>query len=74
MALVLYQDPVATSSTATAGATSSTSNKDSHELDAISKRIVALTSNIRATPYIGLQNQGATCYMNSLIQTLFMSP
>ena len=25
-------------------------------------------------PYIGLANQGATCYMNSLIETLFMSP
>lgn len=59
MALVLYQDPSTGSAnkvtpTAVATATGGASNKDSHELDAISKRIEALTSNIRASPYIGL--------------------
>merc|ERR1719249_366621 len=24
--------------------------------------------------FVGLQNQGATCYLNSLIQTLFLTP
>lgn len=26
------------------------------------------------TGYVGLSNQGATCYLNSLIQTLYMTP
>eukprot|EP01038_Epipyxis_sp_PR26KG_P004865 gene4865-6816_t len=26
------------------------------------------------TPYVGLSNQGATCYLNGLLQTLYMTP
>ena len=70
MAVVLYQG--GTEATATGGA--SKPSADHQKLESIRLRIEGLTSNARLTPYIGLQNQGATCYMNSLIQTLFMTP
>ena len=30
--------------------------------------------NEKPSPYIGLYNHGNTCYLNSLMQTLFMTP
>ena len=53
MAVVLYNADSAASTKA--GATASGSKTgDSSELDRISKRIEALSSNARLTPYIGL--------------------
>ena len=32
------------------------------------------TAVVSVSPYRGLSNQGATCYMNSLLQTLYFTP
>ena len=35
---------------------------------------VSSTKNDHIDSYVGLTNQGATCYLNSLLQTLYMTP
>jgi len=66
MAVVLYQGGDTNKKTNPTSGGGSKSG-DQSELERIQKRIESLSANVRPTPYIGLQNQGATCYMNSLI-------
>ena len=57
-------------STGTGPGTSAQSGTDTGgtaELDRVAEKIRALKAGEREKRYIGLNNQGATCYMNSAI-------
>ena len=66
MALVLYDGPGGQTGEG-AAAVKGTPAYESNELKAVHNKLASLTADSRLNPYIGLQNQGATCYMNSLL-------
>eukprot|EP00953_Heterococcus_sp_UTEX-ZZ885_P040073 20508-Heterococcus_DN1.PRE.4 len=52
--------------------------QDADNADPSSSRAIVSSSAIAVpsskSSFVGLANQGATCYLNSLLQTLYMTP
>uniref|UniRef100_A0A915HZM8 Ubiquitin carboxyl-terminal hydrolase n=1 Tax=Romanomermis culicivorax TaxID=13658 RepID=A0A915HZM8_ROMCU len=51
-----------------------TSNSDGTKIDESPYQGQSSSLNLRSDGYTGLVNQAMTCYLNSLLQTLFMTP
>lgn len=70
MAVVLYQGPGATNTSTSTAAAVGIGRQDFNDQanpQAVADTLDSLTSKERKKKYIGLANQGATCYMNSLL-------
>lgn len=72
MAIALYDADKAKAQAAVK--TPTTPSYTPNEIERVQDKIKQLQTGIRTKKYIGLNNQGATCYMNSAIQTLYMTP
>ena len=72
MALALYDADKAKAQATVK--TPATPSYTPNEIERVQEKIKQLQKGERKNKYIGLNNQGATCYMNSAIQTLYMTP
>jgi ubiquitin carboxyl-terminal hydrolase 47 len=77
MAVQLYQpdkSAVTQMTTQTDGGAEPFSAQSTSDQKKIKTKLEDLKAEQRKKKYLGLSNQGATCYMNSFLQTLYMTP